>query len=224
MCVPTWLLKVGFHLLYYQLAWTYDSVAWSVSLGQWAAWRRLALPFLRPGSTLEVAYGTGGLFIDMVEAGHKPIGIDLSPYMARLASKRLRRKNYALRLSRGQAQALPFPTNYFDNVVATFPADYMLQNETLAEIYRVLKKTPAVPNEANPPGRLVIVAEGELRGPWPIRPIIDWLYRITEQRSLPLSYPINLLISHNFAARWERIEQGGLAARLVIGDKQGEAN
>jgi hypothetical protein len=96
----------------------------------------------------------------------------------------------------------------------------MLQDETLAEIYRVLKQTLPMPNAANPPGRLVIVAEGELRGPWPVRPLIDWLYRITEQRSLPPSYPLNLLRTHNFAARWEQIEQDGLTARLLIGDKR----
>lgn len=209
MRLPAWLIKLGFHLLYYQMAWSYDIVAWSVSFGQWTAWRRLALPYLLPGSILELAYGSGGFFIDMLDAGHQPVGIDLSPYMARLASQKLRRKNYAIRLSRARAQALPFPGQHFDNVVATFPTDYMLQDQTLVEVYRVLKK----------PGRLVIVVEGELRGPWPIRPFIDWLYKITDQRNMPPAKPLGLLTAHNFATRWEIVTQDGVAARLLIGDK-----
>ena len=66
---PRQLIQLGFHLLYHQLAFTYDAVAWLVSLGQWPAWRRLALQFVQPGPILELAYGTGGLFVDMIEAG-----------------------------------------------------------------------------------------------------------------------------------------------------------
>ncbi|MCB0154537.1 MAG: hypothetical protein KDF65_07055, partial [Anaerolineae bacterium] len=93
---------------------------------------------------------------------------------------------------------------------ATFPSDYMLQTETLAEIQRVLTR----------PGRLVIVAEGELRGPWPLRPIIDWLYRVTEQRSMPPARPLALLEGQAFSARWQRVERDGAVARLLIGDKR----
>ena len=85
--LPQWLIKFGFHLLYYQFAWSYELVAWLVSFGQWTAWRRLALQFMQSGPTLELAFGTGVFFIDMVEAGYKPVGIDLSPYMARQAGQ-----------------------------------------------------------------------------------------------------------------------------------------
>lgn len=214
---PRWLIKLGFHLLYYQMAWSYEWVARAVSFGHWSAWRRLALPFLQPGSILELAYGTGVFFVDMLDAGHKPVGIDMSPYMARLASRQLRSKNYALRLSRARAQALPFPSNHFANVVATFPSDYMLQSETLAEIHRVLKSPTTAGTGL--PGRLVIVAEGQLRGPWPIRPFIDWLYKITGQRSIPPARPLALLVAHNFEARWELVKQQGVAARLLIADR-----
>ncbi len=210
--LPRWLIKLGFHLLYYQLAWSYDLVAWSVSFGQWAAWRRLALPYLQPGPTLELAYGTGAFFVDMLRAGHRPVGLDLSPYMARLAGRRLRRPNLPLRLSRGKAQALPFPAGHFDTVVATFPTDYMLEPATLAEVYRVLRGG----------GRLVIVFEGHLRGPWPLRPFIDWLYRITNQRSLPSAKSLALVQAAGFEARWDSVTQHGAAARLLIAHKQKE--
>jgi ubiquinone/menaquinone biosynthesis C-methylase UbiE len=149
--------------------------------------------------------------MDMLEAGYQPVGIDLSPYMTRLTSRRLRRKNLALRLSQARAQALPFPSNYFANVVATFPTDYMLASETIAEIQRVLKK---------PAGRLVVVAEGQLQGPWPLRPLVDWLYDITSQHSLPPTRPLALLTAYDFEARWEMVERQGAAARLLIADKK----
>lgn len=215
--LPRWLIKVGFHLLYYQMAWTYDAVAWLVSFGQWAAWRRLAMPFLQPGPTLELAYGTGALFTEMTTTGYQPVGIDLSPYMARLAGQRLRRRHLPLRLNRARAQALPFPSHYFANVVATFPTDYMLAPDTIAEVYRILQPG----NATRPPGRLIVVFEGHLRGPWPIRPFINWLYKITGQRSLSPQKPLHQLNTGGFAARWERVERAGAVARLLIAEKQG---
>jgi ubiquinone/menaquinone biosynthesis C-methylase UbiE len=214
--LPRWFIKLGFHLLYNQMAWTYDLVAWCVSFGQWSAWRRLALQFLQPGKTLEVAYGTGAFFVDLLDADYTPVGIDLSPYMARLASERLRRKKHALCLGRARVQALPFPSDHFSNVVATFPSEYMMDIQTLSEIHRVLKSPTA---DTNLPGRLVVVAEGQLRGPWPLRPFIDWLYKITGQRDIPLDQSLNVLATHKFKARWEMVEHKGVTALLLIADK-----
>jgi ubiquinone/menaquinone biosynthesis C-methylase UbiE len=207
--LPSWLIKFGFHLLYNQMAWSYDAVAWAVSFGQWSAWRRLALQFAHPGPILELAYGTGGLFIDMLEAGYQPVGIDISPYMARMASRRLHRRNFTTPLSRAKAQHLPFPTATFANVIATFPTNYIFDAQTLAEVHRVLQ----------PVGRLIIVVEGQLRGPWPIRPIINWLYKITDQHNFPAIKPLPLFAAQGFAARWQTVEFEGAQARLLIGDK-----
>jgi ubiquinone/menaquinone biosynthesis C-methylase UbiE len=215
--LPHWLIKLGFHLLYYQLAWTYDVVAWLVSFGQWAAWRRLALQFLQPGPILELAYGTGGFFLDLLEAGYQPVGVDLSPYMARLAGQRLRRNHLTIHLSQASAQRLPFPSNYFANVVATFPTHYIFETPTLAEIYRVLM-TPQV-QASGSAGRLIIVVEGQLRGPWPMRPLIDWLYKITDQHNFPTIKPLPTLAAHHFDARWKTVEQQGVSARLLIAYK-----
>lgn len=213
--LPCGLIRFGFYLLYHQLSWSYELVAWLVSFGQWAAWRRLALLMMQPGPTLELAFGTGVFFLDLLKAGHRPVGLDLSPYMAQQAGQRLRRHNYALPLCQAQAQAIPFPSNHFVNVVATFPTDYMLQPDTLAEIQRVLRG-PA----SNPAGRLIIVAEGQLRGPWPLRPLLNWLYKITNQRSIPPEEPLALLAAHGFDPRWEMVEHNGARARLLIAGKR----
>ena len=211
MLLPRWLIKLGFHLLYNQMAFTYDTVAWLVSFGQWAAWRRLALQYLQSGPVLELAYGTGGLFVDMSTAQLRPIGIDISPYMARLASRRLHRQSLPAPLCRAEAQHLPFPDDHFSNIVATFPTNYIFEPETVAEIHRLLKTEPA--------GRLVIVLEGQLRGPWPIRPLIDWLYRVTDQRNFPPRQPLPIFAEYGLKSAWHLADHNGAAARLLIVEK-----
>lgn len=213
--VPRWFLKLAFHLLYYQLAWTYEWVAWAVSFGQWASWRRLAMLYLRPGPTLELAYGTGRLFGDMLRAGYRPVGIDLSPYMARMAHHHLRRDFLFVDVCRANAQALPFPDNHFANIVATFPSDYIFHPDTLREIHRVLH----TPTDSRPAGRLIVVAEGLLRGPQPVRGFIDWLYRVTNQRGVPMEHPLNLIRTYHFEARWETPDHDGAQARILIAEK-----
>jgi ubiquinone/menaquinone biosynthesis C-methylase UbiE len=217
--LPRWLIKLAFHLLYYHLAWSYEWVAWLVSFGQWSTWRRLALQFVQPGPMLELAYGTGVFFVDMLAAGHRPVGIDLSPYMARQAGRRLARHGWASRLAQAQAQTLPFPDNHFATVVATFPTNYIFEAATLAEIHRVLH-SPS-PEADQPAGRLVIVVEGQLRGPWPLRPFIDWLYRITDQRNFPPQKSLPLLEAQHFEVRWQTAtDEQGAEARLLVAHKR----
>jgi ubiquinone/menaquinone biosynthesis C-methylase UbiE len=208
--LPRRLLKLAFYLLYHQLAWSYDVVAWLVSFGQWAGWRRLALRLTRPGPTLELAYGTGGLFVDMLDRGYHPVGIDLSPYMARLAGNRLRRRGLPASISRARAQGLPFPAGKFSNIIATFPTPYIFDPETLAEIERVMHSE----------GRLIIVMEGQLQGLRPLRALIDWLYIITNQRGYHTVYPASKLKEHQLAAQWQMVEHQGVKARCLIASKR----
>jgi ubiquinone/menaquinone biosynthesis C-methylase UbiE len=204
--LPRWFLRLAFQLLYNQLAWTYNLVAWLVSFGQWEAWRRTATLFLQEGLILELGYGTGGLMADMTARNLPVIGLDLSPYMARRAQRRLRRQGANPRLVRGQAQNLPFPDASFANVVATFPTEFILEPQTLTSIARVLQ----------PGGCLVIVAMGYLKGPGPLRGFIDWLYRITGQRELPEPKPLARLKELDFTARWEDATLDGAKARLLV--------
>jgi ubiquinone/menaquinone biosynthesis C-methylase UbiE len=204
--LPRWFLRFAFHLLYYQLAWTYDLVAWLVSFGQWPAWRRTATLFLQDGPTLELGYGTGGLMADMAARELAPVGLDLSPYMARLARRRLLRQRAIPRLVRGQAQQLPFPDASFANVVATFPTEFILDPATLTSLARVLRSN----------GRLVIVAIGHLKGPGPLRYFVEWLYRVTGQREIPEPEPLARLKAFGFAARWEHATLEGATARLLV--------
>jgi ubiquinone/menaquinone biosynthesis C-methylase UbiE len=61
--LPRRAVKLGFHLLYHQFAFTYDAVAWFVSLGQWQAWGQAALKRVRGPRVLEIGHGPGHLLI-----------------------------------------------------------------------------------------------------------------------------------------------------------------
>jgi ubiquinone/menaquinone biosynthesis C-methylase UbiE len=111
------LIGFGFRLLYNELAFTYDLVSYVVSLGAWRCWQKAALKHLditQGARVLELAHGTGNLQVDLNAAGYKVVGYDLSPYMGRIAERKIRRQNYPVRLARGRAQQLPFPAGSFD--------------------------------------------------------------------------------------------------------------
>lgn len=190
------LVTFGFRLLYNELAWAYDIVAWMVSLGRWTEWVEAALNELNPKANahiLEMAHGPGHLQQRMIERDFSPVGLDLSPAMGRIAKARLLRISSCPALVRGQAQALPFVTNQFDGIVCTFPTPFIFQQQTLDEAHRVLK----------PGQKMVILLGAQLTGPAPLSAFIEWLYRITGQRE-------------GLPAQWmDRLETAGLQAEHV---------
>jgi ubiquinone/menaquinone biosynthesis C-methylase UbiE len=166
------LIRFGFRLLYHEMAWSYDAVAWLVSFGQWKNWGQTALPYLKGERVLELGQGPGHLMLTLQEQGFHPVGMDLSKQMTRLAQNRLRRAGKTPHLVRGRAPVLPFPKATFDSIVATFPTVYIFEHTTLQEVKRVLRTN----------GRLVIVLGAQLRGRDPLSRFIEWLYAITGQR------------------------------------------
>jgi ubiquinone/menaquinone biosynthesis C-methylase UbiE len=70
MSLPRWLPCFGFHLLYNELAWTYDWVSQAVSLGQWRHWQRAVISHLNGQRILQIAFGTGDLLMDMTAVGY----------------------------------------------------------------------------------------------------------------------------------------------------------
>jgi ubiquinone/menaquinone biosynthesis C-methylase UbiE len=170
------LVRIGFRLLYNELAWTYDAVAWVVSLGQWSDWQRASLKYLDPVTQprlLELAHGTGTLHAALLQAGYDVIGLDLSPAMGRIARRKLLRHGLSPRLVRGSGLALPFAGESFDAIVSTFPTPFIIHPDTLRELHRVLI----------PGGRLVVVVNGLLTAQNVAANFLEWAYRITGQRS-----------------------------------------
>jgi ubiquinone/menaquinone biosynthesis C-methylase UbiE len=138
-------LRFAYHLLYYPLAFTYDAVAWIVSAGEWAEWRRCVIPFLPPGPVLEIAHGTGTLSLDLTAAGFSVTAIDLSPAMSRIAAGKKRSRNRSAarpaespQLVRADVRRLPFRAGLFSSAVATFPAEFFFESQTMREVARTL--------------------------------------------------------------------------------------
>jgi ubiquinone/menaquinone biosynthesis C-methylase UbiE len=131
--------------LYHELAPAYDAVSRLVSAGAWPDWRRLALDYVAGPHVLELGFGTGELLAELAAGDLRPVGLERSPAMHAVAAQRLMRQGVAAPRVQAMAQAIPFAAT-FDSVLATFPAPYILERETLAECARVLR----------PGGRLVI--------------------------------------------------------------------
>ncbi len=196
-CVWWQLVRFGFRLLYNEFAWTYDLVSWSVSLGHWRSWQRAVLPHLAAGDggrVLELAHGTGNLQLDLADAGYWAIAIDLSPFMGRLARRKLRRARRIPRLIRASAMQIPLAAGVMDSVVSTFPTEFIVDPLTLGEVFRVLR----------PGGRLIVVPNGQLTLTHPIARFLEWLYRVTGQRG---PWPVDPLAA---------FRRAGFEAQLII--------
>lgn len=127
-------------LLYGPLAWAYDAVAWIVSFGYWSRWRLDVLAYAQAGSVLEIGFGTGELLIALAERGYPVTGLELSPQMHKVTDRKLRKSKLPIKRVRAMTEAMPFKSGAFDNLIATFPSNYILKEETLYEIKRVLSR------------------------------------------------------------------------------------
>ena len=165
------LLRVFFRLLYHQFAWTYDIVSGAVSLGMWNNWIRSIIDDLPGPRILELGHGPGHLQQALLENNPQVFGADQSPQMGKIASGRLKRKNLDPKLTNASSQGMPFPSNTFDQVAATFPTEYIIDPGTIQEIHRVLK----------PGGKAVIIPMAWITGKGMLYKAAAWLFRFTGQ-------------------------------------------
>jgi len=164
-------LRIFFYLLYQPFASVYDLVATIVSVGLWKEWVMVVLPYLKGAHILELGHGPGHLQLALHQQGFQTIGLDRSPQMGHLTKKRLIHQSYRPLLVNGKAQNLPFLAECFQQVVATFPTDYIIAPDTLAEIRRVL----------TPDGELVVLPTAWITGKSALHRAARGLFRITGQ-------------------------------------------
>ncbi|HSV86421.1 MAG TPA: class I SAM-dependent methyltransferase [Levilinea sp.] len=201
------LLKGFFHLLYHPFAGLYDLVAAAVSAGRWVKWVYQVEPYLAGERILELGHGTGHLQARLFEHGMTIFGIDRSSQMGRIARRRLYRKHAQPRLARATASALPFAPASFSTIVATFPAEYIADPNTLREIQRILA----------PGGRLVVLLSAWITGGSLLDRALAALFNVTGE-SQPASSvserSLHILHLAGFAARFEWIDIA--SSRLLI--------
>lgn len=201
-------LRGFFRHLYTDLAWCYDLVAWMASMGQWWSWQRTALDALPSGPVLELGHGTGHLQLELHRRGWSPVGIDLSPQMLRISSRRLRRASHSPKLVRAKAQELPFPAQAFSGIVSTFPSEYILDPVTVRETHRILR----------PGGCLVIAPSALITGCRLGDRLARWLTCVTHQSADFLTSPLE---SCGYAVCTEVISQPRARVLRIIATKYG---
>jgi ubiquinone/menaquinone biosynthesis C-methylase UbiE len=156
-------LRFFFRLLYHPFAFAYDLVAAVVSFGRWKDWTQAVIPFIEGTRILELGHGPGHLQRILSDLKFDPVAIDESAQMGRVAKRRLGKSG---NLTRALAQQIPFAAESFDSVIATFPAEYIFDRQTLSEAQRVLRNR----------GRFIV-----LLAAWPESPLLAWLFKITGQ-------------------------------------------
>jgi len=127
-------LRFFFHHLYHSLAWGYDLVAWTVSLGRWRDWCAAVIPHLPGGRILEVGSGPGHLAAKIASHGRCITGLDESWQMNCLAKRRYPTS----KLLRSRAECTPFAAGSYEVLLATFPAPYLFTAPAAAEFDRIL--------------------------------------------------------------------------------------
>lgn len=134
--------------VFHSVAEKYDVMNDVMSLGVHRLWKKIAVEMVRarPGQRiLDLAGGTGDLASKMAplvsDSGEVVLG-DINKSMLEVGRERLLDKGIAgnVRYAQMDAQALPFPDNYFDAITIAFGLRNVTHKEqALASMYRVLK-------------------------------------------------------------------------------------
>jgi ubiquinone/menaquinone biosynthesis C-methylase UbiE len=209
-------MRLFFYLLYHPFAWSYDFVAWTVSLGRWRDWVKSVVPFIGGTRVLELGHGPGHLQRILLDMGLLAVGLDESRQMGTLAKKCLSRVGYTqAKITRGLAQSLPFPDGSFDTIVASFPSEYIFDTQTLVEAYRVLHNG----------GRLIVLPAAWITGQKLMERFAAGLFRVTGQ--VPTD-PIDIIRERlkqpfgevGFRVKIEQVEVQSSLVLIIIAEKQ----
>ena len=200
-------MRFFFHLLYHPFAFTYDLVAATVSFGDWKNWVYSIVPFIKGTRLLELGHGPGHLQRILRDRGLVAVAIDESTQMGRIAKHHL---GTSQRLTRGLAQSLPYQSGIFDTIIATFPTEYIFQEETLSEVKRCLSDG----------GRLIVLPVA-----FPKSGFLKWLYKITGESPADLTESIKErslqpFLNAGFNAEVEIVEVKSSRLLIVVAVKK----
>lgn len=181
-------LKLFFHYLYHSLAWSYDVIAFLISLGRWQTWVKSIERLLDDSPILEIGHGSGVLLFSLGVKNITAVGLDESRQMGKLTLKKLRKikqkgQPISAQLVRAQAQAMPFTSAHFRCVAATFPTEYIFEIETLEQVFRILQ----------PKGRLIVLLSAWIIGQSLPERAAAWIFRVSGE-SLPETPDIDSLL------------------------------
>ncbi len=117
----------------------------------------MALAAPAPGMTVaDIGCGTGIYTAELLQAGARVTGVDISPEMLAIAAHRTARHGDAVAFLTGDAAALPFAAASFDMVTSITAMEFFTDPRAcLQDMYRIVK----------PGGRLVVATLGSL-SPW----------------------------------------------------------
>lgn len=152
----------------------YDFLNHLLSLGVDIRWRKKAirqLARIKPASILDVATGTGDLAFEAQRQfpDARITGLDLSPQMLELASKKRERKQavHPIDFVLGDSEGLPFADNNFEAVMAAFGVrNFEDLEKGLSEMFRVLK-----------PGGMLVVLEFSKPRYFPFKQLYNFYFR-----------------------------------------------
>lgn len=209
-------INIYFRWLYAPLAWSYDLVADAVSFGRWKKWVQAIIPMIDHEPILEIGFGPGHLLTSLAENHKYLFGVDASRQMCKIAYHRMVNAGFKPQLARAMGQKLSFPNSTFAILVATFPAPYLFESETAAEVSRVLITG----------GRLIVLLSARSQNITPLEKIMEFLFRQSGQQPSDQTISDHLLpVYYQFGFRNEihhiRYGKDDLLVLVMYNDKAG---
>lgn len=138
---------------------------------------------MKTGKILEIGHGPGYLYLQAARSGKNLYGADLSFQMNKLCNRRVKKHNLNPKIVNSDGRHLPFPHKCFNQVIATFPTEYIFEGATLSEINRVLEEN----------GEFIILPVAWITGRNMQEKLFAWIFRVTNQSPDFNTFPLKQL-------------------------------